>query len=318
MDKQRYREWLEYRGALKRCRWFVDILTCDGMYEVMTQTLSHLTASEIGLMLDTLGLRDKSCVPQRFMNPLRDLDPTMRVVEDVISNAIRVLAIGEVEKLTRRITASAEYWAGDGATEPPRVWFIVIPEDAPAHGAYLNELRMEGYDLGPIGRDWFDGKVDDCARGLMKQLTVDPSGPFVDRDVYYRYPHGKRSARDCFAEEPFARWVASANAIVTPYVGYDVDNDDMPVEGMDIVGSPVEGWLMRELRGYVRRNCSLSYIDITADPLKRLIAHPTIYQTVDEYGASRVSPTPVLELRCNGRSSGLYCVWRIDDASASL
>ncbi|KAL3440020.1 hypothetical protein BJX65DRAFT_49468 [Aspergillus insuetus] len=231
MDRARYAEWKAYRRRLRVCQWFTNILTHSGLAAIGESTLIHLTASEIGLVLDLLGLRVEHCIPSYYMSPLRDIDPSMQILEACIPEMGEILMIGEVDRVMARILHSNEYWSDPNRPRtPPKVWIVGISGNA----HYISQLARRRF-MSSFTGDFIDETTraplpHDLMSFLYHQITVDCIGAHVNLPP--RHALMRRTPAVTLRD---AEWLRSSNALLTPCLLRDPPlNSDNELIGSDM------------------------------------------------------------------------------------
>lgn len=80
------------------------VMANSQFYQLEDILLSGLTATEISLVAHLLGLADKFLYANKYLNPLRELDPFLITFPLLIKQGFRVLILGEgVVDLMERI-----------------------------------------------------------------------------------------------------------------------------------------------------------------------------------------------------------------------
>ncbi|OJJ42040.1 hypothetical protein ASPZODRAFT_170416 [Penicilliopsis zonata CBS 506.65] len=125
-----------YRNVLASL--FESITTNSDYYGLSDMLLSGLTASEIALIVHFLGITEQFLYANKYLNPLRDIDPSMAVFESFIEKGCRILILGnDILDLMERIQLPGTYWSGwiaeveanDEIILPPKIWILLIPPD---------------------------------------------------------------------------------------------------------------------------------------------------------------------------------------------
>ncbi|KAJ5385658.1 hypothetical protein N7509_008199 [Penicillium cosmopolitanum] len=124
------------------------IMTNVEFYELTGLPLSRLTATEVSLVAHLLGIWDAFLNRDKYLSPLRDVDPTMQFFDPLIQDRHRILIFGHgVLNLTERIQCPAGYWSRQleeisrGNDPPvPRIWIVCIPPDAHSHAPALASM----------------------------------------------------------------------------------------------------------------------------------------------------------------------------------
>lgn len=148
-----------------------------GIYPVMDSIFANLTASDVGALLDALHMRDRFAYARRYLNPLRDIEPSMKYLGNMLKDHT-ILILGEhCIELSQRIMDSERYWKPDskklGLVDD--VWIVAIPKecDEPIAEAaeYLRICRVD-HDRGTWGSP--AAKFTDVAvRRIFKQICAD-------------------------------------------------------------------------------------------------------------------------------------------------
>jgi hypothetical protein len=110
------------------------VTTNSEYYELSDMLLSGLTATEISLIVHFLGITEQFLYAKKYLNPLRDLDPSMALFES--RKGCRIFMLGnDITDLMERIQLPATYWSGriakaeanGGIIPPPKIWVVSIP-----------------------------------------------------------------------------------------------------------------------------------------------------------------------------------------------
>lgn len=102
------------------------------VYPILDGILVNLTASDVGSLLDALGIRDSFRYGERYLNPLRDIEPSMSVMKTIVDRSSTILILGDgVPMLMDRILRSEAFWSSKRVIDgPARVWVVAIPAGA--------------------------------------------------------------------------------------------------------------------------------------------------------------------------------------------
>lgn len=145
----------------------------DGIPTIMDGVLPLLMASEVSSLLHALGIKREFKHKKKYLNPLRDLDPEMKVLGPMIDSGHTFLMLGDsTEKIIQRILQPAKYWSSgchrsdyDGG-----VWTVAIPPNAIELIDEASTYIMH-HNVGNNMASW-DFK-DLMVRRLLKQVWID-------------------------------------------------------------------------------------------------------------------------------------------------
>lgn len=160
---QSYREFLTY------------IMDCD-IYPVLDSILVNLTASDVGALLDALGIRGRFKYTERYLNPLRDIEPSMSVMKTIVDRSSTVLILGDgAPMLMDRILRSEAFWSSPRhIAGPADVWILAIP--AGARAALDSARRTVGSyvtEMDPYARYSHDIAFQGIMHmGVLRQISV--------------------------------------------------------------------------------------------------------------------------------------------------
>lgn len=107
---------------------FLKYVIMGDIYPILDGVLTCLTASDVGSLLDATGTRDDFRHGRRYLNPLRDLEPSMSLMNNIVSCSSAILMIGDdVPRLMERILRSEAFWSdGNCSDAPVRIWVVAI------------------------------------------------------------------------------------------------------------------------------------------------------------------------------------------------
>ncbi|KAL2823745.1 hypothetical protein BJY01DRAFT_230616 [Aspergillus pseudoustus] len=96
--------------------------------EIARTTMALLTASDVASLLAALGIKPSPYVQQEFLNPLRDVDHTLRTFEPWFRDKCQILMLGpDSLRLTARILRPDSYFKKKGKNEAQlKVWIVAI------------------------------------------------------------------------------------------------------------------------------------------------------------------------------------------------
>jgi hypothetical protein len=111
--------------------------------EIAEKIMNELTASELGYVLDVLGIRDCFTYGDKYLNPIRDVDPSMSMFNQLTKDGFSVIMISpHLNALMVRIKESKRYWDTlESMHKSPHVlrfanklavWIVCIHKDASA------------------------------------------------------------------------------------------------------------------------------------------------------------------------------------------
>ncbi|CAI7615223.1 unnamed protein product [Penicillium pancosmium] len=139
---------IQYRN---RVAYLVELLMTNvQFYEVTDLLLSRLTASEVSLVAHLLGISDHFIDRDKYLSPLRDIDPALKFFNPLFQAHHRILILGQgVQDLVERIQRPADYWsrhveAISQDEDPclPRIWILCIPPDAASHTNSMKRMSF--------------------------------------------------------------------------------------------------------------------------------------------------------------------------------
>ncbi|KAJ5775826.1 uncharacterized protein N7511_000837 [Penicillium nucicola] len=111
------------------------VMTDSHFYQLAEMLLGGLTATEISLVAHLLGITDSFLYANKYLNPLRELDPFMVYFLPLIQQGNRLLILGDgLVALMERIQSPATYW-GNPVAAPPEIWIAAISPTEPHHEA---------------------------------------------------------------------------------------------------------------------------------------------------------------------------------------
>lgn len=113
---------------------FLRYIISSDVYPVLDAILMHLTASDVGSLLDATGTRRGFRYSVRYLNPLRDIEPDMRYLGEMLKDHT-ILMLGEhTVALNQRIMDSKRYWRSDNSYSDlvGALWVVAIPKDRDA------------------------------------------------------------------------------------------------------------------------------------------------------------------------------------------
>lgn len=85
----------------------------EGYYEIACTTMDQMTASDVGALLASLRIIPTQHMKEKFLQPLRDFDHTMRLFEPWFHNECQILIVGpDTVRLNDRIPNANEYYEG--------------------------------------------------------------------------------------------------------------------------------------------------------------------------------------------------------------
>lgn len=155
---------------------FLRHVIANSIYPVMDGIFTYLTASDVGSLLDATGTREGFCYGVRYLNPLRDIDPSMKYLGDMLRDHT-ILMLGEdMPALNMRIMDSERYWGSEcsGIRLGPYIWVLAIPKrcdecvaDALGHLISCNTV-LDEYPWTVHARKF----ADIVARKILKQVYV--------------------------------------------------------------------------------------------------------------------------------------------------
>jgi hypothetical protein len=117
---------------------FYLVMINPNYYGIVDLVLGTLTATEISLVAHWLGITNSFIYAEKYLNPLRDIDPTMATFGPLVSLGHTMLILGDdVKVLMDRIQNPSEYWVKrvaeieNLAIAPtmPEVCIVALPPD---------------------------------------------------------------------------------------------------------------------------------------------------------------------------------------------
>lgn len=208
---------------------FLRHVIANNIYPVMDGIFTYLTASDVGSLLDATGTREGFCYGARYLNPLRDVDPSMKYLGNMLRDHT-VLMLGEdATTLNMRIMDSERYWGSNGGGDRLGcyMWILAIPKrcdeyvaDALEHLISCN-TALDEYPWSVHAREF----ADTVARKILKQIYVQDNyighvGDETDWDNHDWVPHGISRV---YVDEDICTECTVDTSVMIPKVPWDPD-----------------------------------------------------------------------------------------------
>jgi len=176
-------------------------------YELTDLFLSTLTVTEVSLVAHLLGISNNFLDFEKYMNPLREIDPTMRLMDTVVQERCRVLILGDgVPALVEMIRSPTSFWARHLEKNS---------RNLPVHQICIVSIKpsMQGHmrlvELWCAHRDVTEAGVND--RGLDRSVLVPTCDDWQERTMC-------SIGGTCFAMKWEDIYENASNSSVLPYI----------------------------------------------------------------------------------------------------
>jgi len=115
-----------------------EILTHEGFYEISCLLVVALSASDVA----ALRIRHMAWFWQRFVHPLRDIDPTMRAFDPWIRDKCQILLLGPDSRLLSEQILDPDAYYTKRGRDPARLelWVIAISPNSRKHAMRASRL----------------------------------------------------------------------------------------------------------------------------------------------------------------------------------
>ena len=115
----------------------------EGYYEIACTIMDQLTASDIGALLASLRITPTQHTAERFLQPLRDFDHTLRLFEPWFHEKCQILIIGpDTIRLSDRSFKADEYYKGKRPHQTQlEVWIVAVPANFEKSCEEVQRLR---------------------------------------------------------------------------------------------------------------------------------------------------------------------------------
>lgn len=243
------------------------IILCD-ITPIVDELLPHLKATEVSSLLCATGTTDRFRHARKYLNPLRDIDPSMEYFNNMIRDGHTILVLGDgVETIMHRISKPEEYWESRRWTgcEGRDTWILAIPSNAMELIDDADSLLM-AYS---VGNGPLYAFKDLMARELMKQIWADDDGigHMGDEEDWSFTWHCSHSCQSVMWHEP----LEVTTDIIVPDAIPDYAPCDIRLNGLSFhVGWNNIYFNHLKTKGWGR----FPYIHINRDPLN------TVYTTI--------------------------------------
>lgn len=249
---------------------FLRYIIVGDVYPILDSIFTHLTASDVGSVLDATDTRGRFYHGGRYLNPLRDIEPSMKYLGNMLKDHT-ILILGEYcIELSQRIMDSERYWGPDGKKLGlvSDVWVVAIPKECDRPIAEAAEyLRMccTDHERGAWGSPAAEF-TDIAVRKIFKQISVDAEwiGYVGDEpDWNWTWHCTSHESVDIYTHDG-----ATTGTIVmlpkAPSESYDYDYVDMVYSGLEFhIG--IENIYWHKLKA--EQWGDFPYINASVDPL---------------------------------------------------
>ncbi|KAJ5641214.1 hypothetical protein N7490_005214 [Penicillium lividum] len=167
-----------YRNKL--AGFFEMIILNSQYYGLTNMMLETLTATEVSLAAHFLGIDMKTASLEKYLNPLRDLEPDMVICNELILQGCELMILGDgVQDLLERILHPQRFWTiwsaqiHRGILPPlPDLWVVALhPKSNKASMMIHDVLNTEDYTA---ATRMFNEKILIQVKRLFIQKHLDP------------------------------------------------------------------------------------------------------------------------------------------------
>lgn len=123
-------------------QWLRTLFTNEGYYELAEAIMVYLSASDVAALHAALKIKPSESVCKRYLHPLRDVDPTMRIFQSWFRDDCQILMIGpDTLLLKERIRNPGAYYQHYRDRKLPQLetWVVGIPPTSKSD--HLKRLR---------------------------------------------------------------------------------------------------------------------------------------------------------------------------------
>lgn len=168
------------------------MLTNQGYYELAETIMGYMSASDVAALHAALKIKPSESVRRRYLHPLRDVDPTMRIFQSWLRDDCQILMIGpDTLLLKERIRNPEAYYQHYRGRKRPQLetWVVGIPptskSDHPKRLKRINGLKRK-WNNRQNARD-VRVAANDALQDILELETL--------RQCQYLYDHNKPDHR---------------------------------------------------------------------------------------------------------------------------
>ncbi|KAE8130866.1 hypothetical protein BDV38DRAFT_289232 [Aspergillus pseudotamarii] len=176
------------------------IVAHEGYYEVAQLLMVALSASDVSSLLVALHIQPSTSLCQRyrrFLHPIRDIDPTMRIFDTWIREKCQILLLGhDCRLLMQRIMDPEAYYAEGSCTRDPlEIWVVALPPNSQRIAKRASRLLRVFHRTSNRARRTraFSKFRDIIDQGLILKQYLDGQDLKLceDRPIVYENIHGQ-------------------------------------------------------------------------------------------------------------------------------
>lgn len=118
---------------------FISYIIGRDIYPLVDPLLRNLTASDVLSLLEAIGMQDSFRYRVRYLNPLRNIEPTMYYMNMLMERSHTMLILGSD---VREFLYNATHPTRRTQEDRPEVWLACIPKDKDSLLAELKSARV--------------------------------------------------------------------------------------------------------------------------------------------------------------------------------